>query len=727
MKGNSKKENQGSKLKKIDISFIKNLFNFNTIQDRLVMYLVVLAVVPIVIFILFNSFFMRMNYSNKVEDNNVEFANSVSAQVESFIGQSYAMTEQLALNKGIAGFNPEDQKDVIMSVSNNQDYLELVYVQGSDGVQTASSGEELEEGDLSGREWFAKTLDKGKGYVSSSYYSTNTNMPVITVSAPVYDDNEEVVGVVASDIKFSEIQNLVDNLSQGSKTAFVLDSNGAVIAYPSKSQVSGFNNYKTGKRLVLKTDENGDAVLDDSNNPVVEEENIEVSKDLQKVVSAALSGKIGTDNFKDNNGVKMVGAYQTIEMPGDSDDWAVVTIERSSAAMRFIKVGQLLSVIFLVIAVLVIVFVAKSRVASTIYPITRASESLQAIAEGNFLVDIDENMLTRKDEIGLIARSILTLRESLSNLVSQIFAEADNIQIKVDDVMVDISQLNSNLEGISETTIQLSSNTEETAAASEQMTNTAQEIEKAAQSITKNSERGTLTSNEISERAQNTKTFVETSIERASKVLVESKEDLAKALEEVKVVEQINAISTSIMEITKQTNLLSLNASIEAARAGEAGRGFSVVAREIGKLAEESQLAVIEIKDVTTQVIDAVDNLANSSNKLMTFVSNDVDEDYNNMLNVASEYNNDANFIDDLATDFSATSEELLASIENLLVAIDGVSVAANESASGTTEITAQVSEASVESNNVVDKVEDTKRSSDKLREEVSKLTFEYK
>ena len=89
MKANSKKENQGSKLKQIDISFIKNLFNFNTIQDRLVMYLVVLAVVPIVIFILFNSFFMRMNYSNKVEDNNVEFANSVSAQVESFIGQSF--------------------------------------------------------------------------------------------------------------------------------------------------------------------------------------------------------------------------------------------------------------------------------------------------------------------------------------------------------------------------------------------------------------------------------------------------------------------------------------------------------------------------------------------------------------------------------------------------------------------------------------------------------------
>ena len=63
-----------------------------------------------------------------------------------------------------------------------------------------------------------------------------------------------------------------------------------------------------------------------------------------------------------------------------------------------------------------------------------------------------------------------------------------------------------------------------------------------------------------------------------------TKTELEQAIVEAKVVEQINVLSESIMDITSQTNLLALNAAIEAARAGEAGKGFSVVAEEMRKL-----------------------------------------------------------------------------------------------------------------------------------------------
>ena len=77
-------------------------------------------------------------------------------------------------------------------------------------------------------------------------------------------------------------------------------------------------------------------------------------------------------------------------------------------------------------------------------------------------------------------------------------------------------------------------------------------------------------------------------------------------MEDARVVENIGVLSDSIMNITSQTNLLALNAAIEAARAGEAGKGFSVVADEIGKLAEQSKETILQIQSVTDEVKGAV-------------------------------------------------------------------------------------------------------------------------
>ncbi len=126
------------------------------------------------------------------------------------------------------------------------------------------------------------------------------------------------------------------------------------------------------------------------------------------------------------------------------------------------------------------------------------------------------------------------------------------------------------------------------------------------------------------------------------------KQKLESAIESSKVVEQINVLSDSIMNITSQTNLLALNAAIEAARAGEAGKGFSVVADEIRKLAEQSKDTVTEIQSITVKVIESVKNLSDSSSNLLTFVSTDMDNDYKTMLNVADKYSEDASFVDTL-------------------------------------------------------------------------------
>lgn len=74
------------------------------------------------------------------------------------------------------------------------------------------------------------------------------------------------------------------------------------------------------------------------------------------------------------------------------------------------------------------------------------------------------------------------------------------------------------------------------------------------------------------------------------------------ATELVEQIKNIDSISQSVSEIADKTNLLSLNAAIEAARAGEYGRGFSVVAEEVRKLADQTKTAVKEVKNISVQM-----------------------------------------------------------------------------------------------------------------------------
>jgi hypothetical protein len=117
---------------------------------------------------------------------------------------------------------------------------------------------------------------------------------------------------------------------------------------------------------------------------------------------------------------------------------------------------------------------------------------------------------------------------------------------------------------------------------------------------------------DINKRTNTTKDMVQASQKKANEIFIKTKTQLEKAIEESKVVEQIDVLTGSIMQITSQTNLLALNAAIEAARVGDVGKGFSVVAEEIRKLAEQSKDTVIEIQNISTKVTESVQNLTES-------------------------------------------------------------------------------------------------------------------
>lgn len=192
-----------------------------------------------------------------------------------------------------------------------------------------------------------------------------------------------------------------------------------------------------------------------------------------------------------------------------------------------------------------------------------------------------------------------------------------------------------------------------------------------------------------------------------------------------KSVEQIEILTSNIIEITEQTNLLALNASIEAARAGEAGRGFAVVADEIGKLAGNSADAAAKIRQVSAEVIQAVDELAEGSQQMIEFVRNSTEEGFGGLVATSENYATDANAMRAMMEQFVQTAEELRSTMDGIRESISAVNIAVEESAKGI----AGVSESSVQLtgnvNDIQSEASDNNGIAEDLATEVGKFKLE--
>lgn len=320
-----------------------------------------------------------------------------------------------------------------------------------------------------------------------------------------------------------------------------------------------------------------------------------------------------------NTKVKINGKrYYVSYIPIKSSQGSVVGMifagTPSESVDSSIMLGILVSLIFIVVAT-VVIFIVVSKMGTAI---KKAETVIVDVSHGNLNLELDERLLRRNDELGIMARSMDELKEKLKSVVSDIKEMASELAQSGEELKNHVASTENASDEISHAVEDMSQGAVSQAGDVESATHEVGNMGNSINAIVK--EIGVLyTNSEKMERSKNDAQKIvgelAASSERTSQAVERIGTQVKLTDDSVTQIQQAVALITSIAE---ETNLLSLNASIEAARAGEAGKGFAVVASQIQKLAEESNTSAASIANViehlseeSKNTVEAMDEMNN--------------------------------------------------------------------------------------------------------------------
>lgn len=360
-------------------------------------------------------------------------------------------------------------------------------------------------------------------------------------------------------------------------------------------------------------------------------------------------------------------------------------IYNANRATAFVLIG--ISVVLFIITVVV-------AVETIVKPLRRQNKQLSDIIDninngkGDLTMRVD---VKSHDEIGQSAIGINHFIETLQNIMSKIINNSNVLDGVVGKVAESVNSSSDSANDISAIMEELSATMEEVSATTGGVSSNTASAEEKVKDLAEQTKIISQYAQEMKGRAVTLEQTANDNKNSTSQVINDITGELNTALENSRSVEKVAQLTEDILSISSQTNLLALNASIEAARAGEAGKGFAVVADEIRQLADSSRETANNIQTINEQVIEAVNGLVKASERIISYINENILPDYEAFVQGGRQYSEDAVHIDDSMAEYEKGAQEILSTMIEITDAIEGINKAVEESANGVTDAAVNV------------------------------------